>query len=269
MRGKRTEETPFYIGWAGLPPALRGFVRGLALCLVLVAGGLGWLVAGAQRDPGTGRWGTDAPVTLTGWFVLAPYPALQVVEGPEELVGRTVLMMSQGKLGAEDRVAPLAGRLGVARGALISRGGLSLLELAAGEDAAVGIDWTEVPTYAIRGTAAPPAPPTLFSQTLGRRTLAGEIIDSKCALGVMKPGTGRAHKGCATLCILGGVPPMYLVRSEEGGFDAYVLTGPDGEALPREEILTYVADPVSVEGLLVETQGLVQFRIDPGGLGRL
>jgi hypothetical protein len=30
--------------------------------------------------------------------------------------------------------------------------------------------------------------------------LTGEIVDSKCFLGVMVPGSGKTHKECASLC---------------------------------------------------------------------
>lgn len=51
---------------------------------------------------------------------------------------------------------------------------------------------------------------------LGETTLKGEIVDSKCYLGVMNPGNLKAHRACAINCIQGGVPPVLLVRDGGG-----------------------------------------------------
>ena len=51
---------------------------------------------------------------------------------------------------------------------------------------------------------------------LGETTPKGEIVDSKCYLGVMNPGNLKAHRACAINCIQGGVPPVLLVRDGGG-----------------------------------------------------
>jgi hypothetical protein len=43
-------------------------------------------------------------------------------------------------------------------------------------------------------------------------TGCGEIVDSKCFLGVMNPGEGTVHCDCARVCLRGGIPPMLLIR---------------------------------------------------------
>ena len=55
---------------------------------------------------------------------------------------------------------------------------------------------------------------------LGPVTLRGEIVDSKCYLGVMNPGNGKVHRDCAVRCISGGAPPAFIARdaSGEAGF---------------------------------------------------
>jgi len=45
-------------------------------------------------------------------------------------------------------------------------------------------------------------------------TYVGEIIDPKCWLGAMKPGSGLVHKACAELCIRGGIPPFFVGNAE-------------------------------------------------------
>ena len=58
----------------------------------------------------------------------------------------------------------------------------------------------------------------------GPVTVSGEIVDSKCFLGVMVPGAGKTHKECASLCLRGGIPPA-PVRA--GSSRAVVAAAPD------------------------------------------
>ena len=60
-------------------------------------------------------------------------------------------------------------------------------------------------------------------------TFVGEIIDPKCWLGAMRPGSGLVHRACASLCIRGGIPPCFV--SGPGGAEPrfYVLTDAAGE----------------------------------------
>ena len=52
--------------------------------------------------------------------------------------------------------------------------------------------------------------------SLGPVVVQGEIVDSKCHLGVMKPGEGPAHRDCAVRCLLGRVPPMFVPHDRSG-----------------------------------------------------
>src|SRR5262249_27089733 len=87
---------------------------------------------------------------------------------------------------------------------------------------------------------------------LGRATLRGEIVDSKCYLGAMKPGGGRTHRGCALLCLKGGVPPLFVSRSGGSGPSTYLLAsdtlGPAPDALLELAGLRLVVD-ANVESL--------------------
>ena len=86
----------------------------------------------------------------------------------------------------------------------------------------------------------------------------------------MKPGRGKAHKSCATLCILGGIPPSLMVK-HEGDADDYtllILTGPDGESI-KDTLLPFVADPIRVSGRMEQFGSLKRLRIDPETIERL
>jgi hypothetical protein len=53
--------------------------------------------------------------------------------------------------------------------------------------------------------------------------LTGELVDSKCFLGVMRPAVGKVHRGCAIRCLAGGVPPGLLLRNSDINSSVMVL----------------------------------------------
>jgi hypothetical protein len=108
----------------------------------------------------------------------------------------------------------------------------------------------------------PAARPSSEPEDLGENTYVGEIVDSKCFLGVMKPGNLKPHRACATRCISGGVPPVLLVRNSAGDATYLLLTGAQGEAIgPR--ILDRIAEPVKISGRTLRYDDLLVLRSDP------
>ncbi len=98
-------------------------------------------------------------------------------------------------------------------------------------------------------------------------TLRGEILDSKCFLGAMRPGEGKTHKECAALCIAGGISPMLITRDERGTATYYLLTNSSGGAM-GPEVLPLVADPVEIRGEVEHVGGLLRLRVR-GAITRL
>jgi hypothetical protein len=97
---------------------------------------------------------------------------------------------------------------------------------------------------------------------LGKLTLVGEIVDSKCFLGVMNPGQLTPHRACAIRCISGGIPPVLLVRQANGPPLYFLLVSHDGKPV-NKQVLNLVAEPVEITGE-VERQGeLLILRADP------
>jgi hypothetical protein len=97
---------------------------------------------------------------------------------------------------------------------------------------------------------------------LGKQTLTGEIVDSKCFLGVMNPGQLTPHRACAIRCISGGVPPVLLVRQRDGPAIYLLLVSAEGKPV-NKQVLDMVAEPVEITGE-VERQGeLLILRADP------
>jgi len=98
-------------------------------------------------------------------------------------------------------------------------------------------------------------------EALGAADLSGEIVDSKCFLGVMKPGAGLTHKACAELCLRGGIPPILVTTGAAGEQTGYLLARADGGSA-AVELAEFAADPVRVAGQLQRQGGLLVLRVD-------
>src|SRR5262245_14108319 len=227
----------FYVGYHPIAPgdtARTG--RRLIIGLVGGAALLGALIASRQpkADPSVFEYGIER--SFEGQIVEHPYPALLVPR--PGITDRSVaysryLLVAQGKHGAQEIVKGLDGGSAELKGSLIYRDGETMVEVA---------------TAASHG--ATPAP-SIQTEVLGRFTLHGEIVDSKCYLGVMRPGNGVVHRGCATRCLSGGAPPLLIVHDSAAPSAFILLTGPDGAPLPKEKLLKFVATPVVVVGEVV------------------
>jgi hypothetical protein len=78
----------------------------------------------------------------------------------------------------------------------------------------------------------------------------------------MKPGEGKTHKACATLCIRGGIPPVLVVRRQGEAPHYYLLRGSGGAPMPAE-LEHLIADPVELTGTLVKLGDLSILEVTP------
>src|SRR5208282_2155438 len=101
------------------------------------------------------------------------------------------------------------------------------------------------------------------TRDLGTVTVTGEIVDSKCYLGVMNPGKGKVHRDCASRCLSGGIPPIFVTLNGE---DQFLLVGPDGNAVGRDALREFVAEPITIQGELLRRGESRLLRIDVGAL---
>ena len=93
-------------------------------------------------------------------------------------------------------------------------------------------------------------------------TVKGEIVDSKCFLGVMVPGSGKTHKDCASLCLRGGVPPALFVQDRAGQSALMLLAGASGEAIGARA-LQVTGEAVEINGMLERKGGWLVLRTNP------
>lgn len=237
----------FYVGYRPLPPRDARLLRAGVplLCAAVLA--LGAAAAALQRDAGAGSHDTAAERTWTGTIFADPYPMLV------DDAGSAMLVVQIGKLGASARARAFDGRAVTVRGYLIERSARRMIELADGDDAITAT-----------GAAARPSPTLEPGDAV---VLRGEVLDAKCYLGAMKPGDGKAHKACATLCIEGGIPPMFFAKSPAGREEFLLLDAHGSSA--RDAVLAFLGEPVTLRGRRASVAGLSAIFIDPDGVSRL
>jgi hypothetical protein len=114
-----------------------------------------------------------------------------------------------------------------------------------------------------------PAPAVLAQPlSLGRQTLVGEIVDSKCFFGVMNPGELTPHRACAVRCISGGVPPVFVVKHTDGTVTYFMLVSADGKPV-NQQVLGVVAVPLEITGEVQRQGELLILRADPATYHKL
>ena len=244
----------FYIGWQGkAPKAIASHVRRTVILLLLLAPLLGVLLVLAQRTIGKAafEWGTIK--TFSGILQARPYPHLLVARpGKSQGAPSAYYLVAPFKFGLKpDLLAAFDGKPVSLKGTLIYRGNQTMIE-ARPESVQLASD--AAPASTVK--------PGTVQENLGRQTLIGEIVDSKCYLGVMNPGQLTPHRACAVRCISGGIPPVLLVRSKDGPPLYFLLVSRDGQPV-NKQVLDMVAEPVQITGE-VERQGeLLVLRADP------
>ncbi|MBI1213806.1 MAG: hypothetical protein GC190_20285 [Alphaproteobacteria bacterium] len=240
----------FYVGYLTMPPRLKLIVRGLFAVLLGLIASDAWLIASLQPAAGDGSW-ADTPREYSGTLSRTPYPMLRV-NTPNGL--KTYLLVSDEKRGAEAALGVTPDGPVKLSGFPIARSSIGMIELAADNVAVISeTPAIEEPAREVHGTA----------------TLDGEIVDSKCWLGVMRPGEGHLHKACASLCIRGGIPPMFVTRGVGDNPSVMLLTQADGSAVQPDTILPFVGDAVRLTGTIEKRGDLWVLKADLPSLTRV
>ena len=77
----------------------------------------------------------------------------------------------------------------------------------------------------------------------------------------MRPGSGLAHKACANVCLLNGVPPVLVTTAPVQGSQFLLLADPDGRALP-DALRDHVAILQRMDGTITRVADMLIFRTD-------
>lgn len=254
-------DSEFYVGYLPVPRGIRRLLLVAVPLLLAATTATIAVVARLHNDPGDAVWADGQAKSFVGVIDCKPYPMLRVAAENPRYQTDTLLLVEVGKHGGGQRARPFDGKCVKVTGYVLQRDGRRMLELLEGDEAFQEVGEAEVPGLdRIRQHVVP-----LLERDA---TMSGEIIDSKCYLGAMKPGDGKAHKECATLCIAGGIPPMFVVRSRSGAITYYLLTDEKGDPID-ERFLPFVADNISAIGDVERRDQLLLFKVYLHSIKRL
>ncbi len=235
----------FFIGWADRVPHGHGRVLGWAaagfvLGLLLLAVGLAWTIDDAGA--GGGDWAAGEQ-TLVGVVTTKPYALLHLPADAKHPAPHTMMLSVVGKYPV---VVPEAweGRAIVAKGWVVRRGALDMVQMTAAPVLAEG-----------------PGGAQEAVERLGRWRVTGEICDGQCYVGLMRPGTGIAHRACADFCLAGGVPPVFVTTAPLRGQSFLVMADAAGGPVGKE-MFDYVGLRVRLDGEVERHGDMLVFKAD-------
>ncbi len=236
----------FYVGYLPPGPGISTFLKRRVPVLLAASFVLTLLLALAQRPPADSIYEYGIFRAYEGTLLERPYPMLITPE-------RTWFLAAELKRGADSLVAGMHGQVVEVDGARIERDGVGMLELRRRGGAAEGN------STLLRPSAAPP---------LRRITVTGEVVDSKCFLGAMNPGSGATHRLCAIRCLRGNLPPLIAGRDETGAEVIALLARP-GAMRADSSFLRLVSARVRVTGQVRMLGTLQVLEADPDSILRV
>lgn len=245
--------SPFYVGYLPLPKGWKATVVLFAALWLIGLGTFAVVLAAQQDDAQPGVWDTSKVRTVEGVLRVDPYPVLYLDDAASGRPHKGVLLVAENKFGVTAAALPFADQRVQVQGHFVGQESRAMYELLDGSAS----------FQALQQDAAP-----VVRRELGQHTLVGEIADSKCFLGVMKPGYGKTHRACAVRCLSGGITPIFVTRSSAGETTIYVMTDADNQPV-NEFVLPYVAEGVSISGQVHARGDLLYFAIDKSSLKRI
>lgn len=264
-----SDKKEFYIGY--LPKAPKGISRFTVMAIfmffILLAASA-YVVVSNQTTISNGSFEYGELTEVEGLVYMGPQPFIKVIDGVDlsgHPVFKNILLINFGKHGATPSLEKIKSEIALTfdrvyvklRGTLIYHNGTTLLELTENEKSYISYRPLVDKSLYLKDV-----------QDLGVQTLTGEIIDPKCYFGSMKPGEGKPHKSCAGLCISGGIPPMYVVKNDQGKADYYLIMGEDGQRL-SEEVIPYVSDITTLTGRVETRDEWNLVYVDPAKINRI
>lgn len=265
----------FYIGYLEkMPERNKKPIRNVLILIGLGMLAMAVLFVTTQKvfEPGTYELGRLSEIE--GVIVEKPFLHVRLTgqaHAGTNLISQSLPLMSFGKFGAEEDIEKIKERIKTEsgknldqvivklNGTLDYRDGKSLFELSKKEESLVS--YKEAPANMIAGLKAQ-------TESLGPITMQGQIMDSKCFFGTMKPGRGKPHRACASLCISGGIPPLFFNTNAQGESIHCLLRDENGGMI-NQEVLPYVAEPVEISGELFRYDDWLVMEVNASGIKRL
>jgi len=240
MSHKTQTEDEFFIGWERkVPPIQRRFLYNRLIGIFAFAFTLALLVPALQTRYEPSFFQYMSELDFEGTFFASPVPYLMVdrpgtIENTQQPVS-SYLLVNPKKYGFPPEICnELDGKTIRLRGSLIFNKSQTMIE----------VDQKSLKT--ITSDIQTPDP-SLIKQQLGRYKLSGIIVDSKSYYGTLNPGFGKPHRACSVRSIANGVPPLLLIRSEDGEKLELLVSGLEGQPI-GQSILEQVEIPVRVTG---------------------
>jgi hypothetical protein len=222
----------FYIGYEPkMPEGLVRRIRPVAFGVVALALIIPSTLVFSQERFAPGVFEFGRVRSVTGEIIEFPYPALRSTDD----TGTTTIywLVGPGKHGAAEAVRGRDGQRVRLSGTLIQRDRDAMIEV---------VPDSLIVTSRRAGAIEP-------LQSRGVVTIVGEIVDSKCYLGVMKPGEGPTHRDCAVRCLLGQIPPMFVPHNRP---DVGRMPLLGDAAHPFADADLYAGRRVSIRGEVLE-----------------
>ncbi len=247
----------FYVGYHSEAPAgIAGLTKKVVIGLFALAAFVAVLLVVNQSPfyPSLFEFGTYR--SFEGVIQEKPYPILLVKRPGEagKLPGFSqYYLVSFGKFGTAAAVKGLDGQQVTLQGSLIYRDQQTMIEIVDGSIEKVDRLSGGSSGLPLKGEG----------QNLGNFTLTGEIVDSKCFLGVMNPGNLKPHKSCAIRCISGGIPPVFAVQDKNGMTNYFLLVSASGQPV-NQDVLNLIAEPLKINGDVYQYGNLLVLKADPG-----
>lgn len=249
-----SNEDNFYVGYEPLPKRDRRFLLKAVPAGLFGLAGAGAFIGSQAGSEGGGRWETGTPVTLKGRIGFHPYPVLWV-----DGIGHVIAGI--GKQSADAYCAAFEGRNVEVTGVRIVRNDCFMLGVAKSDIKAIEQVTAPIPEH----------------MPMDDISILGEVLDAQCFMGIMNPGYGRTHRGCATQCIRGGQPVFFSIglRKDDTspgpqtcGGNGYLLANASGGKI-NAEILDHVAVPVTIDAKLEKIGNLYRLVYQTDSLKRL
>jgi hypothetical protein len=235
----------FYIGYLDeSPPAFARHTRRVVLLLAVLVVGLAAVFAAQQTPAEPGMFEFGVKRTFEGVLRETPLPILRTITASGAVTNH--LLVGAGKHGLPAFARGHDGQRVRFAGSLIQKDTSEMIEL------------NDAKSFTALGPATTAETPPA-EEFIGEVSLAGELVDTKCYFGVMRPATGKVHRACAVRCLSGGVLPGLLLRDDEGNGTVVMLTGRTGA--PLEFDIQWAARLVEAKGKLTVREGILRLEV--------